>query len=253
MAGQIPRSRATTTVASAPRRRTKGSKARPVDGSARRASPTGVRGDRAKATMTAPAAPTTRYHQIPRHAEHHEVAPWEAQRHQGGVRLALDDALATERLADDGQSDQCGEGGEHPPSHGLWVDRCRDRRSSSGLVGDIDEVKRTRGRSEPGEAGSPVTKPHEVNGGARNSLVDGAGERRRCEEIVFGRCPGGELHFSRSESHDMQGNHRPGRSHVGSATQFLPLCGCIERHMEHRTDVHSEVLLEGEGRQHVIR
>ena len=75
-----------------------------------------------------------RHHQIPRRAEHHELAPGQAQGHQSGVLLALDDALPTERLADDGKADQCGQDGEHPPAHGLGVDRCRHRRGSGGLI-----------------------------------------------------------------------------------------------------------------------
>ena len=36
------------------------------------------------------------------------MATGHTQRGQGGVRLALDDALPTERLADDDDPDQCG-------------------------------------------------------------------------------------------------------------------------------------------------
>ena len=50
------------------------------------------------------------------------------------VRLALDDALPTERLADDGKSDQCGQEGEDPPTHGLGVDRSRYSRGGGGLI-----------------------------------------------------------------------------------------------------------------------
>ena len=75
-----------------------------------------------------------RHQKIPCRAEHHELAPGQAQGDQRGVLLALDDALPTERLADDRKSDQCGEDGEHPPAHRLGVDRSRHRRSSGGLI-----------------------------------------------------------------------------------------------------------------------
>jgi hypothetical protein len=75
-----------------------------------------------------------RHHQIPHRAEHDELAPEQTHGHQRGVLLALDDALPTERLADHSNSGKAGQHGQHPPAHGLGVDRCRHCGSSSGLI-----------------------------------------------------------------------------------------------------------------------
>ena len=59
MAGHSPKAITTTTVPKANGTTIKESKLTPVDGSATRATPTGVNADRAVATATPPTAPTT--------------------------------------------------------------------------------------------------------------------------------------------------------------------------------------------------
>ena len=115
--------------------------------------------------MTAPAAPTRatiRFRAVP------SATSWRLGKPKAtkvGVLLALDDALPTERLADDGQADQCGQDSEHPPAHGLGMDRCRHRRGRMwpDLRHRRDEVS-LRGRSEPGEV---WTSRDEVERGRR--------------------------------------------------------------------------------------
>ena len=61
-------------------------------------------------------------------------APGQPQGGQRGVFLALDHALAAERLSDDGQPGQAGQHGQHPPPDGLGVDRRRHGRVDAVLV-----------------------------------------------------------------------------------------------------------------------
>src|ERR1700728_579467 len=118
-AGQIPRIRTTTTVATAPSKRTSMSKDTPVVLSAvRRLTERRNRGQGGGDHHGAKSA-GERNHQVPRHGERHKLSPIGAYSGHRRIVLALDDALAGDCLPDDRQPDQRGKDRQDPPSDGL--------------------------------------------------------------------------------------------------------------------------------------
>ena len=152
-AGQMPSPMTTAIRATNPSGRTSGSKTAPVEGSAMRASPTGAIGDIATASATAPRAPamaTTRFRAVA------SATSWRCSTEggQGGVVLALDPALPSQRLADDEKADQRGEDGQDPPPDGLGMDpsldggiHCSALESRHAGAAQRGDVRRNRGRS----------------------------------------------------------------------------------------------------------
>ena len=77
-----------------------------------------------KRARTTPSMPGDTDDQGPGHADHHELAPGDAERPQRRVRLALDEGLPGQSLTDNDHADECGEPGQDPPADGLgWMER----------------------------------------------------------------------------------------------------------------------------------
>jgi hypothetical protein len=65
--------------------------------------------------------------EVPNHGQRHHLALFQPQGGEGAVVLALHDALAGQRLADDKEPDQRSQDRQYPPPDGLRMDRRLDR------------------------------------------------------------------------------------------------------------------------------
>ena len=95
----------------------------PGAGSASRAGPIGISGEAAMATATATTAPATVTAASRARRQRGQAGPGHAQRAQDRELHRIQDQLAGQQLADDGQPDQPGQHGEHRQRHRLRADR----------------------------------------------------------------------------------------------------------------------------------
>ncbi len=147
----------------------------------------------------------------------------QAEGGQGGVHLALDGALAAERLTDHSEAGEPGQGGQHPPADGLGVNRRRHRSGAGVLVLREEKVPRVHLGGEPGKIGGAVAQSHKVLLAEGRPLTRRASECRCCVEVVGGGLTLGELIFGYLDPHHVEGNSRPRRVQVGPGDYCLLL------------------------------
>ena len=198
-----------------------------------------------------------RHRQAPRHAERDELPPVGAQGRQRGIVAALDDALPGHCLADDRQPHDSGEGGQDPPPDGLRTDGCLDGCDLLAAVLVALHAGRVEGIGlsvESGQASRTAAQPDEVLIAVRRPRDHGPRERPAGEQVVHRRRPGRELTDGGLDPDHVERNRRTGgpRWCAGGAVRRRQLRSRVERHADNCAEMHPFVLLQSEGRQHLV-
>ena len=252
-AGQMPRTSTTTTVATRPEQEDQRVEGKPVEGSARRASPTGVSGDRAKATTTAPAAPTsatTRFRAVPSTTSWRGASPgrpaWGTPRSRP---RSGDRAPGRRRPGRPGRPGRPAPttpppgGGSMPPPRWRWCPGSATKTRMQGVDVGV----------ESGEVRGAVAKPDEVLGSADGRATGGGRTPASCTGRRWRPVPAGNSDSAASIPTTWKATVGPVGRHVRAVDERLSCDEGVERGVDHRSDVDAVVLFEVERGQRARR
>lgn len=181
-----------------------------------------------------------------------------AQGGKGRVGVALDQALARQRLADEGETSERREEREKPPSGRLGLNRPSHRRRKGVLVLQVDEVPAPAlvvvgVHLEPRYIALTVAKSNLCDCAGRGLPTLTSIERVAGEDRVVRRA-GREIDLARLEPHDSKVHSYTERLDIPVAVQHgAALRQSVEGNRDDRSNAELELLLHRESDEDLVR